>query len=275
MKFLLRCMEWFAFSLGVGLLLANIAGLFTSLRNPAIYSEPKVNFKNDITLTVQQVYAAAAQPVIDRKAYLTQLTAAVNQGIAHYWRMEGIDTYHLRVPFQENYLLFVASYLDPQTFRMYEFCNYRHAIERGVGLCSQHAIILVELLQLKGIPAQVVGLGGHVVVQAEADAAAGEWWILDADYGVIIPDSIQTVQDDPTFVIAYYLQAGYSSKTAAEMKKYYTAEGNQLFPLGSGVRGFYPRRCLLEQLADVLIWVIPLILGIPWLSRRIIRHLPG
>ena len=41
----------------------------------------------------------------------------------------GINKYNLRIPFYENYLLFIASYLNPEEYLKYEFVDYRKAIE--------------------------------------------------------------------------------------------------------------------------------------------------
>ena len=50
------------------------------------------------------------------------------------------------IPIYENYLLFIASYRYPDEYLKYEFVDYRKAIERGIGLCSQQAIIVSEIL---------------------------------------------------------------------------------------------------------------------------------
>ncbi|MFC1884974.1 hypothetical protein ACFL2O_09400, partial [Thermodesulfobacteriota bacterium] len=154
--------------------------LFISLRNPEIYEEPGNFFRNDITLTEDQLLSIINNATTEsREALAIELTDAVNKGIAHYWKDEGIEKYNLRVPFYENYLLFLAVYINPERFQKYEFTNYKKAMERGVGECSQQAVILYEALKHKDIEAVIVGLHGHVVVMALIDEIAGQWWILD------------------------------------------------------------------------------------------------
>ena len=104
------------FYLGFFLFIINIIGLFISLRNESIYQEKNTSFANDIILTEKEFYDRINKAVIDKKEYITNLNEAVNQGIAKYWRNAGINKYNLRIPFYENYLLFIASYLNPEEY---------------------------------------------------------------------------------------------------------------------------------------------------------------
>lgn len=211
---------------GVVLIFNNLAGVFISLRNPAIYQEPGNEFSNDISLTQEQFYHALESVKGDRQQVLRQITAIVNKGIAHYWEDAGIDKYHLRIPFYENYILNFASYIYPKIFLHYEFMDYRRAVERGVGLCSQQSIILSELLKQRGIDTKIVGLNGHVVVTALADNVNQTWWILDPDYGVVIPDSLSEIEKNTDIVKPYYSLKGYSDKKIDNLVKIYGSDGN-------------------------------------------------
>ena len=118
MKVFLNLTGKILFYLGFCLFIINISGLFISLRNESIYQE-KTGFTDDINLTEKELYHRINKTVIDKKEYITNLNEAVNQGIAHYWRDEGINKYSLRIPFYENYLLFIASYLNPEEYLKY------------------------------------------------------------------------------------------------------------------------------------------------------------
>lgn len=107
--------------------------------------------------------------------YIVKLNNAINKGIAHYWADEGILKYNIRIPIYENYLLFLASYTSPRLFRKYEYCNYRKAVERGIGLCSQHAIIISKILEENGINSKIIGLSGHVVTMAQIHKENNSW----------------------------------------------------------------------------------------------------
>jgi hypothetical protein len=260
------------FCLAIVLLSSNVAGLITSLRNDEIFSEKNVLFPDDITLTERQVRGEIAAPADDRKSYVTTVNQAVNKGVAHYlWLDEGIEKYNLRVPFHENYILFAASYLIPQYYRKYEFRDYRRAIERGVGLCSQHAIIVAEILREKGMASAIVSMPGHVVAAARVDDARNEWWVLDADYGVVVPHGIDAIRAQPHVIAPYYRDRGYDERTVATLVSIY-GKDSQVYP--DGARNYGLKIYWAETVAYVLIWVIPGFLLVPFVVRLRFRKQP-
>lgn len=260
------------FFLAIVLISSNVAGLITSLRNDEIFSEKNVLFVDDITLTEKQVRDAIAAPAANRKSYVTAVNHVINRGIAHYlWLDEGIGKYRLRVPFHENYILFVAGYLIPQYYRKYEFRDYRRAIERGVGLCSQHAIIVAEILREKGIASAIVSMPGHVVATARVDDARNEWWVLDADYGVVLPYGIDDIRAQPHIIAPHYRSRGYDEQTVAALVSIY-GKNAQVFPDGARNYGF--RIYWAEAAAYVLVWIIPGLLMIPFAVTLRFRHQP-
>jgi len=118
--------------------------------------------------------------------FAVRINKVVNDGFAHYWKAEGIEKYHLRVPLWENYLLNLASYINPKKYERYEFMNYKKNLERGVGLCSSHSIVVKGVLLDNGIKAELLDVGGHhVVVRAELNDTATN--ILDPDFGIVVP----------------------------------------------------------------------------------------
>ncbi len=154
---------------------------------------------------------------------------AVYRGVVHYWPETGeaVDRYRLRVPVYENYLLYLASYIRPDYFEKYEFVSARKALERGIGLCSQQAMAVRGAMKRNGVPARIVLLSGHVVVTAEVDR--GEWWVLDPDYGVVIPKSISEIERDPEIIRPYYRAKGYGDRIIDELAAIYGPEGNRLY----------------------------------------------
>lgn len=254
MKVFLNFTEKILFILGVGLLIINIAGLFISLRNESIYQE-----KAGINLTETQMYQMINEPVNNRKEYITNLNDAVHKGIAHYWRDAGINKYNLRIPFYENYLLYIASYLDPEEYLKYEFYDYRRAVERGVGLCSQQAIIVSEILLEKGIPSFIIGLSGHVVLRAQADAKRDEWWVLDPDYGIVIPHDIDIIEKNPKITRSFYAQAGYKLKTIDSLGKIYEKTEGYVVRSKPGAKGYRIKRYRAEHIFYFLKWILPFI----------------
>jgi hypothetical protein len=258
------------FYLGFCLFVINIIGLFISLRNESIY-QVRTGFADDIILTEKELYHRINKPVIDKKEYITNLNEAVNRGIAHYWRDAGINKYNLRIPFYENYLLFIASYLNPEEYLKYEFVNYKRAIERGIGLCSQQAIIVSEILKGKSIPSFIIGLSGHVVLRARVEENRDEWWVLDPDYGVVIPYDIGFIENNPKIIGPFYAKAGYKQKTIVMLEKIYEKKGN-VVSRKQGARGYQFKRWRDEPRFYYFKWLIPCTLMTPMIIFYICRR---
>lgn len=267
------------FFIGIFLIIINITGLFISLRNDEIYQEENTGFKNDITITEEQLYDVINNSNIKRELYLVKLTEAVNKGIAHYWSDEGIGKYNLRIPVYENYLLYLAGIAIPRLYQKYEYVNYKKAIERGVGLCSQQAIIVSEILREKGIKSQLIGLAGHVVVAAEVDEKVNKWWVLDPDYGVVIKRNIDEIENDTRIIEDYYAKNGFSRQTIASLRKKYGKKGNFISTVkeynGSINKYVSLIKYYIEYISYILIWFIPLFFMAPYcLKLRFNRHSP-
>ena len=151
-------MKKFLFILGLFLLAINIIGLFKTMRNPDIYTEENTlkNRISDITIKYPEIKKLLVKkPGESNEAFAVRINKVVNDGFSHYWKEAGIDKYHIRVPLWENYLLFAASYIDPKEYKKYEFSNYKKNLERGVGLCSSHSIVVKGVLKDHGIDANL------------------------------------------------------------------------------------------------------------------------
>jgi hypothetical protein len=230
----------------------NISAFFLPIRNPAVY---QLDGGKEISLT----YAAALDQINKTAGesdtqYVYRLTHVVNQSIAHYWNDEGIDTYYLHVPPWNNYILWLSAYIYPHTFLKYEFTDYHRALQRGIGLCSEQSLIMVDVLQENGIRAKMIGLKAHVVAAAWTD---GKWFISDPDYGVVLPYSIEDVEQNPAVILPYYkdmvdpalILSIYGTKT--DLRQYASA-------------GAYNNiRQPFEDTAYIAIWVIPVFLILP------------
>jgi hypothetical protein len=116
--------------------------------------------------------------------------------MAHYWYS---PEYNIHIPPHENWLLWLSGVLLPG-FDNWEYIDHRRALERGVGFCSQHAIVMVGLLNEHGIPAQIVNLNDHVIARVEI--APNSWYVSDADYGILIPHDYDQI--NPAVVRQFY-----------------------------------------------------------------------
>lgn len=253
--------------LGLGLLALNVSGLFLSLRNPALREEEGPGFHPTLVLTEDQFKnQVARKPHESDEDYLYRLTETVHSGILHYWEDEGRDRFNLRVPPWENYLLYLASFLDLESFRRYEFSSAAKAMERGVGLCSQQSIVELTMLQENGVEANLVSLSGHVVLRARVDGK--KWYVADPDYGVVVPHDISEIEEDPEIIKPYYLEAlrpriGKTSEWRTNLAvRVFGKEGNRI--VEDGVAGFVGwKKYYFEKVSYVAIWVIPVLLCIP------------
>jgi hypothetical protein len=195
----------------------------------------------------------------------------------HYIWNDKIINNNLTIPIYENYIIWFKQFTNPEIYKSYEFCGYKHALERKVGLCSQHAIIVDGILKDKNIPSKIVRLTGHIVVMAEV--SDGENWILDSDYDVIVPYSLAEIEKDSTIIIPYYKdKIHYSSYaisqvennkgkdtdvnilTLSQMIDIYGKEGNSL---ADDVEEYWGDKCCAEKMSYILIWLIPLLLMLP------------
>jgi hypothetical protein len=251
-----RLSRWWipAVAIASALLFVNVIGLFTSLRNPAIYDDPKL--RKPVTLTEDELWKQInSYDGKHSQAYAIALTDALHNGMAHYWEDEGIDKYNLRIPFHENYLLNLASYIYPPMFRKYEFAYYKRAIERGVGLCSQMALVEARVLRNAGLTCRMVSLSKHVVVEGQVDGE--RWWILDPNYGVVIPHGMDEIRRAPELVRDHYREAGWDEPTVDGLVDIYAHEKIKVFRTTGG-RWYHLKKWYGERIAYVLIWAMPI-----------------
>ena len=137
MKKILRCvrkLKWGLAVCGGGLIAANIIGLFVPLRNSAIYTETDTEMADTITLTENDFYEAIKRKGESDFDYAVKVNQAVSDGLSTYWGGD-IAKYNLRVPIQENWILYLTRW-----HVKYEFYDWHKTIKRGVGICADHAI---------------------------------------------------------------------------------------------------------------------------------------
>jgi len=256
------------FLLGIFLLLLNIYGLFKTLRNPEIYTERNTWFLSDITLKYPEIKNEFIRRENESdKDFAIRANKNVHDGILHYWEDEGLAKYHLTVPPWDNYLLYVARYIDPKIYRKYEFSNYKKNLERGIGLCSTHSIILKGILNNNGIDADLLDLRHHVVLRTKLDK--NEWWILDPDYGVVVPFDTAAVRADPKIILTSYKDM--NSLYKPEIKEHYTPKYLAELYGGDGNR-IYSVDNWFEYFSYWAIWIIPFLLMLPYYIQLFRRN---
>jgi hypothetical protein len=217
------------FALGAFLVGLNNYGEFVSLRNPKV--NEGISHFNKIRKPQESPEQVFEQ--IDKgqnesnEEYAYRLTDLVYSATVHKWEdVTDYTEYNHQIPPYENYLLWVMSYLNPTTYRFYQYCDPYKAIERGVMICTQATEVMVHLWRKTGLEARNMVLDGHVVAEAQVDRKSDTWWILDADFGVVLEHDMKTLEEHPEMVIENYVNAGYDLKTAKMVSEFYGKEGN-------------------------------------------------
>lgn len=170
---------------------------------PASAIEGPLGFAQKVG-SVEDLYRRQSEPM---QAYLERLTTAVAGGMVHYWtegdRWAAADVPYTRIGAFDNYLLWMLSFRPEyrENLRNYEFVTPRKALDRGYGFCSQVSKIVYSVLADQGIEATIYSAPEHTVVESNGN-------ILDSDYGVFVPHSLEDVQQDPSIIDTYYAQFG-------------------------------------------------------------------
>ncbi len=248
------------FAVSLLLLVLNLTGVLIPLRNPAVYEGIEYGGKiRVVQYAAEEVYRQMNRiAAIDEQypEYVKRLTQLIFDGTVHYWEENDPgDPFNLRIRPRENYLIYLLSKLRGENSN-YEFCRAERAIERSVSVCSQASKILADILKRNRVKAGIVGLDGHVVVRARVDKETDTWWLLDADYGVVIEHDIDEVEANPDLISEAYQQAGYSESVIETLIEVYGAEGNEIIDENP--------ECGEEDYLYLLKWLFPVLGLLPF-----------
>lgn len=258
----MRTTKKILFVAGTCLLLVNIVGLFKTMRNPDLYTLEKTikNRLNDVTIPYPEIKKQLVRNENEsNEAFAIRINKVVNDGFAHYWKREGTERYNMRVPIWENYILYAASFINPEKYERYEFANYKKNLERGVGLCSSHATVVKGVLLDNGIHAELMDVGGrHVVVRATlSDTSA---YILDPDFGYYIPHDTAAITANPQLARAAY--ANMANLYYKEAKDPYTVD--LMTDIFGQHKYIYSVDGGFEKFSYWAIWILPFLLMLPY-----------
>ena len=193
------------------------------------------------------------------EAYFERLTMSLHYRIAHHWPVGP-------VPLRENYVLNALKYFVP-SYHNYEYINHEKAIERGYGICTQYSLALFDVLEAEGFDRRIVQLVAHTFV--EATTSSGEKFILDSDYGVVMPYSWDEIDADPSIVRPYYEELDPELRPNPQMSREEIADFlEDAFDgdvLSIQVDSPTPQTATVEPIAYGLKWTLPAILiGLGW-----------
>ena len=255
----MRILKTILFGVGLLLLLINGFGLLKSMRHNDLYTEENTGRLNDVTIKLKDAKKQLVrQDSESDKDFALRVNDVVSKSMSHYFKNEGKKKYNLRVPLRENYILFFVNSFKKDN--RYEFKNYKKGLERGVGLCSSHSIVVKGVLLDDGIEAHLWDIAGHVVVRARV--SEDEWYILDPDYGLYVPHDIAEIEADPEITRPSYENMAELYKpeyddpyTTDIVVGLFEKDGNHIYT--------YDAR--FENFSYIAIWVLPLLLMFPLL----------
>jgi hypothetical protein len=176
----------------------------------------------------------------------------VHAAMLHYWPEEAARDVATECRLVDDPLVWLrlrildAMEVAPLELARHERRDWRAALRLGVGLCSQQSIVLAGALRERGIDATVMGLGGHVVVVARAGVAE---CILDPDFGVVLPMTLEEAERTSSAVFEAYRDAGLDESDARNIAAMYAAEGNGVYP--ARLLGVWTRRGMLGAILVV------------------------
>ncbi len=265
---MLRWLYRLATVAGCALLGLNIYGQTRTLRHPELFREQRLRFRGDISLTYEQVLEQLRRQTEESPhEFALRINKVVQQGLAHVdWESPEMEMY-LLVPPEENYLLYLMRFVRPADYRKYHFSNPDLIVERGCGICGDAACVMSSLLEREGIETQIAAFPGHVVVLAKLGDKQDKDWMLDPDFGVAIPLSVEQLQSPERPFEPYYAAEDYSPAEVAALAGIY----QQTPKLFDSAFAFSPKHAMFESASYVLIWVLPatlVLIGTLGLRRR-------
>ncbi|WP_066632842.1 hypothetical protein [Desulfolucanica intricata] len=170
-----------------------------------------------------------------------------------------------------NWILGILGWLPDNLSR--EFAQIRNpesVVKYGhSALCGQQSGVLVQLAEKAGIDARIIGLSGHVVMEAYYDHG---WHMYDPDMEIVPQYNGQVLSLADLETCSGLTRHFYSIRPEAQKWTgiITTADNNHTFPVGSV--SVSPNYLKLEQFFEFLKWIIPvgfIILGFLFLKRLI------
>jgi len=229
--------------LGATLIILNILGCFLPYPYGKVISSAKhPNFER--SQIIENFSSLNHQENEEPEAYIKRLMTTVNGHMIHYQpQMREIT------PLRENWILYLLSFIPFPYLGYYEFMNYKRALKKGYGLCSQISFTITAVLKKNNFEAYVIRFPGHVIASAMVE---DHHYLIDGDYNILLPYSIEELQNHLDIIDKYYGNVGF--KNTEELKSIYKK------PYTFVPHGKIFIKTIFEETAYILKWIIPLIL---------------
>jgi len=248
--------QYFFLVTGCLLFLINVYGLTRDIRVDNFQDEYLI-FPNDqptsYNSTLLELIRLGDENDIE---YASRITIVVAKGLAHLdWLVYPEDTFNQLIPIWENYFLyFMGKFSGIPEYQRYHFANYLKSLERGIGICGDASMIMSQLLNEQNISNKILTFPGHVVVSATFEN--GKQYIFDADYGIVIPYSIDEFASNSRDIATLYSDAGYPLKEFLLFQRIYKENYGQF----DGVEHFITNKYYFEKFAYWLKWPLPILI---------------
>jgi len=231
LKRVLRIVSTPLFTIGSLLIVMNLIGfyLYTTIE------ETNVNIldKHPREISEQQFWDAAFKQDNETiESYVERLTSLVSR------RMLFIDPKYAKPTIFENWILWAYS----QYLGKYEWTDTKKAGRLGGGFCSQHAIVLNNILRSQGIESRILSLNGHVLNEVLINE---KWRVYDPMFNIVFNASLKQLESNPERVYQVYTKGGLSENEAKQYQHIFsTDEDNHYFETS---RHYSWRKSLIEE----------------------------
>jgi len=171
------------------------------------------------------------KPTSNYMFFSKKITNVFFYGIKHYWPYS--NDHNLGLSYKKNWslwaLLSMSQFMPNFNHEIFafktllthfEYLNYKDALYRGVGLCSQHAMAVYDYMTTTmNFPSKIITMNGHVV--EETVFPNKKTYTLDADFNVVLPFDTAYAQKNPSLVYPFYKKV-VSAKEAKIIARIYS-----------------------------------------------------
>lgn len=144
---------------------------------------------------------------------------------------------YTKIKFQENWVLyFVRKFEEIQisinreskyggAYIFYQSSDYKFALKRGIGICSQDAVSFANLINRRyDIDYNIIGLDGHVLMQAKIN---NKFYLSDPNMGLTFNFSIDEYYDN--YQNQLTIKDTYTAIGRPDLARHFNKEGNRKF----------------------------------------------
>ena len=174
---------------------------------------------------------------------------------------------YTKIKFQENWILyFFRKFEENQisngreskyggAYIFYQSSDYKFALKRGIGICSQDAISFANLINKRyNIDYNIIGLDGHVLLQAKIN---NKYYLSDPNMGLTFNFSIDEYYNN--YQNQLTIKDTYTAIGRPELAKHFNKEGNRKFNYtGPQVKRNTYNPDTLTFFSNYIKWVLPI-----------------